>query len=372
MTATAATRFACFGATLLGAGGAATGAARRRRAARGGGCSTGTTASRGSTPASELSRFNADPRDDGAGERRRCARLAAGGRDRRRAERRPGRRDAARRHRGAPATAGDLPRAAPARRWPCGWRRLAGPPRRPRRRLARARRRRRVGARQPAARCRARRRRARQGPVRRPARRGRSRVTASFAVDCAGDLRVGGCAAARCTSPARSTDGRCTRSSSPTRAWPPAGSAGAAGSTSRGRPAHHLLDPATGAARVHRRRPGHRDRAHRARGRDRARRPPSSSGPERGAPAGCRTAAWSCSTTARTRFTEGCALPHQAGHLPGKSRVREVDPEAVLGEHLEHRGRRVRERAELAAAEPEARGSARRRTRARPRCAAGG
>ena len=60
---------------------------------------------------------------------------------------------------------------------------------------------------------------------------------------------------------------RCTSSSSRTPRSRPAGSAGAAGSAPDGRPAHHLLDPATGRARVHRRRPGHGARADRRRGR---------------------------------------------------------------------------------------------------------
>ena len=103
----------------------------------------------------------------------------------------------------------------------------------------------------------------------------------SFAVDCGGDLRFGGAAAHGSRSLTRSAARRCTRSSSPRPRSPRAASAGAAGSARDGRPAHHLLDPSTGArprSRASSRPPRSRRRRWRPSG---ARRPRSSAGPTR-------------------------------------------------------------------------------------------
>ena len=78
-----------------------------------------------------------------------------------------------------------------------------------------------------------------------------------------------------------------------------------------GRPAHHLLDPATGRARVHRRRPGDGARAHRRRGRV-ARQ--GRGAQRRRAAAGSRTAASSCSTTAPTSSPNPSPTPRRTRH----------------------------------------------------------
>ena len=191
---------------------------------------------------SELARLNGDPRaelpverDDGA---------AAAGRDRRRRrDRRPGRRHAPARDR-----VGRLPRrpcgAAPAAARAAA--RAAAPPGGPERTLA-------LGARS-------------RSPATSFAARPGSRSTAADSRrGCSPTCSPNGsrqprasrstaaatCASAapraRSTWPTRSAARRCTRSSSPTPPRPRAGSAAGAGSTRDGRPAHHLLDPATGA-----------------------------------------------------------------------------------------------------------------------------
>ena len=103
-------------------------------------------------------------------------------------------------------------------------------------------------------------------------------------------------------------------------AWPRAGSAAAAGSTPAAAPAHHLLDPATGARRspASSRPPRSRPTALEAEVRAKA---AVLSGPERRARAGCRTAACSSSTTAATRSTsDGLRLLAGGGLIGGRLR----------------------------------------------------
>ena len=90
----------------------------------------------------------------------------------------------------------------------------------------------------------------------------------AFAVDCSGDLRIGGTAAAprRRRQPVRRLGAPRLRARRAP-ASPRAASAGAAGSTPTRRPAHHLLDPSTRPPGLHRRGPGDRARADGARGR---------------------------------------------------------------------------------------------------------
>ena len=89
----------------------------------------------------------------------------------------------------------------------------------------------------------------------------------AFAIDCAGDLRVGGAMRTiHVASPFGGdrlhrfeiADGAVATSGIGRRSW----------IDGDGRPAHHLLDPATGTARVHRGRPGHGARPDGGRGRD--------------------------------------------------------------------------------------------------------
>ena len=112
--------------------------------------------------------------------------------------------------------------------------RLAARPRRRRRRHGRA------AARRPA-----RPRRQRQGPGRRPRRRAARRRTArarpTSAATCACTART------RCWSPTRSPACSPRCSSSTTTPSPRRASTSASGGTPAGRPAHHLLDPSTGA-----------------------------------------------------------------------------------------------------------------------------
>ena len=170
--------------------------ARPRTRARG--CTTPTRGSRASAPDSELCALNADPRAVVPARALLCAAVDAG---RWAAERdgRPRRPDARRRARAAPATRARAPasrRRRSPRRSPA--RRRAGPPPRARTRAWRA-----IvvddaaGTIRAPAGPRARHRRHRQGARRRRASRTRLAGTPRFAVDCGGDVRVGGAEAAR-------------------------------------------------------------------------------------------------------------------------------------------------------------------------------
>ena len=198
-------------------------------------------------PASELSRLNADPRARRAGQPRAGAargRLVAA------AQRTGGLVDGtlARPSSRTPATGATSGRRCRSRSR-CGWR----PPRRPARRAGRALARERD--RPSRGRCCAGRRacaldggglaKGLCADLLAAALAATPRSWSTAPATCASAARPGVARRSRSPSPFGPA-GPCTPSSSPPAAWPRAASAAAAGSTRRGRPAHHLLDPATG------------------------------------------------------------------------------------------------------------------------------
>ena len=139
----------------------------------------------------------------------------------------------------------------------------------PRARLAARRRRPRGGRRPPPARRRARQRRPRQGPVRRPRSRPRSPARAALRRELRGRPALRRRAAARrSASRARSSGGGAAHVRAPVRRrWPTSGITARSWLDPSGAPGAPPARPVHRHARVHRRRPGDRDRADRARGR---------------------------------------------------------------------------------------------------------